>query len=346
MTLLLQVTSPIGRPIYTVLVLALAIASTLVPTSAVAEPITYGLDFNEFGHVQNTVCPDAPDGICAAVATMNSFAFLKKHYPEVYGTTKIDRGIQSNLDIAALSFATEGWTSPNGDERLGYYQRTGDALQNLWETKIQWVEDWAPGTTLFHGQAHATGTHPDTWLRGASVAQNYPDFQFLLNEIKNGEDVELVIRSTDPEKPGAHVLTLTGISFDDKNTNGVCDPKECLLAWIDPNFPDGVKFSDRIEFTNGRLEFFEGFSLRQVVFIDAAFAESPVPAPSTIVLIAGGLIVLALVRDRARRKWGFLNKGTDLVRSSFSAGFPTQAPESNSHRPPSSAGRHRAGWSS
>jgi hypothetical protein len=267
-----------------------------------AATVSYSNPFANYGTVPNSSCAAAPGGICAAVASINSFVYLKNQYPGMYGGTNIDKGNQANPTAAANDFAVNGWMSPGGAMRQGYYQRAGDVDKNFWETKIDWLEDFAPGRTRYAGQVNAPQTNPNTWYQpgGVTVQSVYPTWPFLIQQMSTGEDIELVIRNA---AGNGHAITLTGISFDDMGAmNGLCDAGEnCTLKYQDPNDPTNEKtVMAMFDGTNMRLKFTDATTFNAEVYIDAAFSESPVPEPATFVLIVWAAVNVLLAR-RARK---------------------------------------------
>jgi hypothetical protein len=196
---------------------------------------------------------------------INSFVFLDNHYPSVYPGNKLIPG--NNPNQATQWFSTAGWDGPNG-HREGYYTRVtppfrGDADAVLLQTKKDWVNDWAPGTTRFESMLKSGGT--------------YPTIEFLANEICHHEDVELAV---DIAPIGAHLITLTAISCDMAGN--------CKIRYQDPNDPQHEQpavdlfTSHTIDHPNELFFYFKAFG--GSAFIRSAFAESPVPEPPTWLL--------------------------------------------------------------
>jgi len=134
-----------------------------------------------------------------------------------------------------------------------------------------------------------------TWRRPAGLTAGYPTWDFLLREVKNGEDVELFLKQVN----GApyHVVTLTGLEIDN------LDPTKRFIRYQDPNDPTREKREAlRFNAVSGRWEFTDQLTFGgNSVFIEAAFAESPiVPLPAAIWLMLPGLgALLTLQRRRA-----------------------------------------------
>jgi len=250
-------------------------------------PFSYSEDFSKFGRVQNQNC--GIGGICGAVAMVNSFVFLQNMYPGIYGPTPL---VSADPTADSLKFALDGWQTGTNPARTGYYNRVAagtTGIKELWETKVDWVTDYAPGTTVFAGMTAFVDSTAD-WKLGQFVTLGYPTIAFLAQEIKNGEDVEASISKLD--NTGSHAITLTGIACDAQNN--------CTLKYQDPNFPT-VERSVPLNLNAGqgnRIQFSEAGTFDADVYLYLAFAESPVPEPGTIALGAIGLILIVVFRRR------------------------------------------------
>ena len=249
------------------------------------------LDYDDFGHVEN-------DGNrCAATATINSFKYLWTKYPDRYGNTRLLRGgAASGNDLeAARDALVDGWTNLDGTTRSG--MGCGTDYKSFWETKVHWIEDWAPGTTTFDGMVSITGDDPTKWYGGSVLENAFPTWAFLWTELHHGEDVELTLYDDASKK--WHAVTLTGLQFKDTDGDGVWDPGEQRgIFWLDPDKPD--------QFYNSTLQLYEGRLLlgyntggsSKTVSIRGAYSESPIPEPTTFALLGLGLFGVAFIRRR------------------------------------------------
>jgi hypothetical protein len=237
------------------------------------------LPFNLYGQQPNLCPPSNPQGICAAVASINSFAFLQNQYPGIYGTSLLPNLQNDGTDPTdALAFGTTGWQVGGNPARQGYYPRPGNAYSDYIQTKRDWIEDHAPGRTVY-----------EVRYAGAGGA---PDVAWLAEQIQNGQDVEFFVQGTD----FFHALTLTGIGCSDHNY------VDCYIKYQDPNDPD-TEYQLPINPTgpSGALQLTGVLGDGGVTLtITGAFAESPVPEPATLVLIGGALVGLAYYRRRRR----------------------------------------------
>jgi hypothetical protein len=200
--------------------------------------------------------------------------------------------------------------SPQG----GSAPTCGASDQSWWETKVQWIEDFAPGTTTLAGMLDAD---PTGWLKGSSLTNAVPTFDFLWRELAANEDVEIGIQLPNSR----HAVTLTSLTFEDDNGNGQWDTARefASIDYIDPNCPLG-RDKDHPRSTiagltlgaDGRLHFpwvnGDGSTCDPNITppVDAsirlAYAESPVPEPATIVLLGIGIGAAAAARKRSRRR--------------------------------------------
>jgi len=128
-----------------------------------ADPFVYTEDFSKFGQQKNFTCPGpGAGGVCAAIAAINSFAFLENMYSGVY-----DSNLLPNYDpltktdkTDATAFAVGSWGEPNfphtddPDTDNGYYARSAqpgfDANRSYLDTKKDWFSDHVRGNnTIF-----------------------------------------------------------------------------------------------------------------------------------------------------------------------------------------------------
>jgi len=278
------------------------------------------LDITDYGHVRN-ISP----GYCAAAATINSFAYLWNTYPEVYGSTQLFRdydsttpGIdQADFDLAMIELA-EGWTY-NGVSRDGIYARTDGcppgASAAFWNTKLQWLSDWAPYTTMVGGQmAFTKNLHYDIGLQDQTV----PQWNFLYGCLLGGCDIELGLYQ---QVGDAHAVTLSGMYFQDTvAANNWWDIGEPIrFEYIDPN---QYAYSDTNDPDYAAIRAWEAPITADVTYnvncfefdwwqndntftVGLAFAEAPVtsgptPEPSAFVLLLSGIPMALWVRRRKR----------------------------------------------
>ena len=197
--------------------------------------VTIQLPYADYGHVYNTVNGQAngvPIGYCAPTATANSFVFLENHYQSIYQGMLLNGGTAINLrDSLAL-----GWNSPGGIGRPGMYNPGlgGSTDQSWWEYKVQYIEDFAPNTTVFGGM---TTDNTAGWFHGGDLTAGSPTWGYLWKEVSDAENVEIKIWANDMDS--AHALTLSSMKFNDNViANGVWDVGEArMMDYVDPNNP-------------------------------------------------------------------------------------------------------------
>lgn len=262
--------------------------------------VTKEIPYEQYGHLWNThdgTATGNPVGMCAATAITNSFSMLQNRYPDIYGTNN------SNTLVPLPPRATRDALN-NGygsiPPRPGINGcPMGD--RGMWEVKNAWIQDFANGTTFSSAEIDP---RQDTsqWAFRNGLHSGYPSFGFLLQEIMDGEDVEINIESTGAN-PFAHSLTLTRLSWDDANDNGRFDPGEMprSIGYIDPNNPTRKIDKGITLDANGAWAFMWDNGDQQVdVFIRSAMSESPfVPAPASATAIGLAGLLLAARRRRA-----------------------------------------------
>jgi hypothetical protein len=243
-------------------------------------PFDYQEDFDDFGKTPNACPVTNPKGICAAVAAINSFIFLENMYPEGYGnnlTPNVVGPSGNETDpIDANAFGVSGWTVPPNPPRQGYYPLPGSVGGTYIQTKMNWIGDHNPGTiTIF-----------DSWFAGSPDNNRVPTIADLASQLmpSSPEDVELFINGG---TGGNHALTLTGLSCEGDNYT------DCFISYQDPNDPT-VNNTESVSVVNGSLQIDDGFGN-----IYAAFSESPIPEPTSLILLG---TVIAGVAWRLRRR--------------------------------------------
>ncbi len=251
-------------------------------SAAIAGPVTYSNPFGDYGTVLNTDC--GIGGICGAAEAENSFIFLSKYYPKVYGGTKLTTGNETGANAqsnAAKDFGVNGWMS-GGTSYKGFYNRTGGTSIGRYESTLtDWFFSFAPGTSTISTFTNAK--------KGTKLLDG-----FLGPELKHHEDIELYIFL--PDMSSGHVISPTSITYDPKNKKGC---PVCSITYQDPNSPTKQQTAKLTVNGNGYLQFFNSSTFKANVIITAAAAESPkIPEPAPIALLGGGLGLLGWFRWR------------------------------------------------
>jgi len=276
----------------------LTIVLACFASAAIANNIvSFQLPFDQFGHLANS-----PDGRCAATSTINSFQYLTN----VFGADLVP-GAGTDLETARDALE-EGWIF-NDEFHPGMQAHCGDAgaFQRIWESKINWIEDFGQQGLrfLFDGMLFLPGTDLSTWMLGSVLTNAFPTWDFIYGEVTHGEDVEIAFDGIDVNGVTiSHAVTLTGVAFRDLNTNSMFDFGEPqFIDYLDPNNPlvrleapltldpDG---SLRFSWDNGNNDRVDSARIYY------ALSES-VPEPGTLflLLLAGALLSATLaVRGR------------------------------------------------
>ncbi len=163
--------------------------------------------------------------------------YLQHAYPTVYGGTLLATGPESTPAAAAIDFAYNGWTSPQGTAFSGYYSRVTQDKRNMqdwWQTMMDWTNSYAPGKTAYSGQVagFVTGENPSTWTLGSHVSNHSPTCSFLQSAATSNDFVELgiygyVVNGSQLTINGGHAIDLADITY----SNG-----SYTLSYEDPNF--------------------------------------------------------------------------------------------------------------
>ncbi len=253
-----------------------------------ADPIVVQEEMNKFGTVNQSDVKVPPnntgDNSCAPTATMNSFTFLTNMYGEVYGNSLI--GGQANWTEAAKLLAGPAYMKTSSE--------TGTTEGNWVSGKVGYLENFAPGMTIYNGMDSDDTDNRPEWDKNAN-----PTIDFLVNELSAGADVEIGIDGGDGL---GHVLTLTGVVWDDRNGDKKFDAGDTLtLNTIDPANPTvNTPLTLSPALTDGGPMTISSGAYSNYV-LTGALAESPVPEPSTFGLVGFGVISFAVGAYRRRR---------------------------------------------
>jgi len=264
----------------------------LFGSTARADWVEIQKDYELYGHVWNTDDGTGTgNGVscCCPTATINSFRYLEQKYPFLYDTNLTKGDIVGARDDLAY-----GWA-----ERAGSGMGCPSSYKDIWQNKLWYIEDFAPNTTVFSGMVN---TNVAGWYRAEDlVGGAYPTWDYLWEELGKCEDVEIGIQ---PVVTGdGHCLTLTSLKFSDDNDNGVWDTTEARkIDYLDPNNPTQLFEADLSVGAGGRLEFTwhnGGYNGPQLVYIDLAYAESPIPEPGMFLMLGMGILGLLFRRRKA-----------------------------------------------
>ncbi|MFM8671001.1 MAG: PEP-CTERM sorting domain-containing protein [Microcystis sp.] len=269
--------------------------TTWSTASRAAGMINVELPYNLYGHESNI------GGRCAATSMINSFVYLNNIRPDLYASTKLLTG--AGMDLNGDGVVDLKDSIIELDNKMGGFG-CGVNRKQAWEGKLNWFDMYAPNTTTFAGMVDEDCTG---WNGSQYLTKGVPTIDFLLGELRAGEDIELRIGFDDGS---GHYLTLTSLHIDDMDMNGMWTPGEMVsIDYIDPNCPAGMGPTPGpsvapITNPDGTWQFNWsncGNKTPQRAKITAAWAESPrVPEPSSVfgILAVGGLGLTRIWKKR------------------------------------------------
>ena len=202
---------------------ALVMLASVVPTARAQDTVGVQLDWGRFVGTGAT-SPLANDGPrCAATAMVNSFVYLI-----------ITNGGSGGKLLKG------GSTDHNGDgkvdltdtrDQLANDVHCGGTAQSIWEGKKSWLVTYACDLFSYSGMV---AEDPALWLGGSSLTKGDPTFEFLMQKLHDGEDVEIGFSLAG----GGHAVTLTSLHFIETDGNRQWNPdkgEKALIDYIDPN---------------------------------------------------------------------------------------------------------------
>lgn len=262
---------------------------------------------NLYGNLNQNAIPPPLLGAsaCGPTAVVNSYVYLEQQYPATYGRKLVPDTIPNGLyDQAELIAVAQSLIAP------GYMNTkvaVGGANSGTWADmliygKSLYIEDNAPGTTVYAAQLSSTwalpGGRPADEVPGIPkpdwVQENtIPTWQFLYDELVACEDVEILIN----DDAWGHFLTLTSFSWNDVNNDGIIQQGEgATIDYIDP--ATGLPGISPIMQQGLGTVIFVSYPNFPNAQLTMAVAESPVPEPAGLAVVGVGL--LAVFRRRRR----------------------------------------------
>ncbi len=340
---------------------SLAFALLLFSTSpAFAVLVTVSENPADFGHLNQRaigVCNGDPTDLskdrsngCGPVAAVNSFVFLQKTYPGIYDNKLVANTPNGPRDAAA-ALATD--MECNCD--------LGTASRKFLAGKAAYINREAPNTTRIEFQnVFSTPSVTPTLAFLVDQLKAKQDVELLFGYYTKNADGTFT-------QTGAHYVTLTSASFNDMNGNGRVDPGDTpdSIAIIDQWGVDTTTINGALELpatvttmmanigtvaspntrnflylTNyfGNANELNGNSNgiyrdaasggNTYVFVQMAAAESPIPEPSSLAVLAIslGLLGVCVMRCRAADSGRAPTPGTSRNKGRWRVGF---VPRSN-----------------
>lgn len=256
------------------LLLMIAALLSLNPLGALGG--TFSLELNTNGMMygnppvdqSNVPAANGPGGAnsCAPTATANSLAYLTNAFPGTYGTKLLQD--KSSVSGAAnpQPNTTAGWTTIATQIASANYMNTdennGTSVANWIAGTMSYINNNAPGTTMFESASD-------------------PSANFLFNEITNREDLEIAIFPT--ANGIGHVLTVSSVAG---TTNAQGAITSMSIDGIDPGDPTHP-FNIMLSNVGGTGDLTLTYGGNPYT-IGEAIGQSPVPEPTTLVLLGLG----------------------------------------------------------
>jgi len=221
---------------------------------------------------------------CGPVAVTNSFRYLERMYPNVYGLNGLTGG---NLVGTAVALGN----------LMGTNVVNGTWADNLIWGKRQYIENRLPGRTIYEAQYWPTwgwtvpGVAQPAWVRSV-----VPTWNWLWDQLVACEDVEILL--TYKSEGGGHFVTVKSFHWNDLNEDGFIDATEgATIDFVDPLTGAVAVASINDEGINAGLpcmqvNYLQGFQQVPVnAWITMAVKES-IPEPATIILLCLGGMML------------------------------------------------------
>ena len=271
-----------------------------------ATPIDYTvrLDPDLFGRLNQkdvTSCvkkPDDPSDFgkgCGPAAAVNSFAYLERRYPAIYGGGLIPSTGKNFTDEDLVRTAED-----LARNFMGTDKDNGTFIYDFIGGKRKYIEGKRPGKTRYAAEVDpAKNLADDTKVtRPEDVVRKVPSWQFLHGNLKSEEDVEVLVNAVTLDADGkvttidttvGHYITAVMLEWIDVDLDDVIDKSEnAKLGYVDP--VGGVLKSAGIfqNSLNGPILSI-GPTTGKTFGVTGVIKESPIPEPATL-----SLLVLAL----------------------------------------------------
>ncbi|MCY2928729.1 MAG: PEP-CTERM sorting domain-containing protein [Planctomycetota bacterium] len=232
-------------------------------------------DTSTYGHLNQNDVPGIGAVACGPAASVNSLAHLENVYPGIYGGRLVPVQSQDlNNDGSVTSY----------DHMIGTVQTLAqpqymDTAANggtyhddlIWGMQ-HYIETTSPGHTTYRAQDSWAWDDPSRPKPGFVTTQ-YPTWRFLYDELSAGKDLAVLLSWSG----GGHFVTLTGMYWKDSDIDGVIDPGEATIQYVDPW--TGSVTTKRIHqpFANGEVHADDVFG--NDALLTAAFSQGIVGIP-------------------------------------------------------------------
>jgi PEP-CTERM motif len=251
--------------------------------AAQAEFFDIEKDWTLFGNLNQNDVPGIGPVACGPAAAVNSFVYLENQYGGIYDnslTPVQNSDLDGDSDVDAYDDMIAAAMSLASPTYMNTQQPSGTWHDYFIWGKHQYIETMVPNMTIYEAQDYWNWTN---FSRPDWVDPVLPTWNFIYSELAACEDVEILLTGDD----WGHFLTLYGYQWDDVLGLGV-------MSFIDP-WTGNANWCD-IWLDQGRLETnYNGATS----FVSMAVSESPVPEPSTLLLLVGaGLVSVVYFRKR------------------------------------------------
>lgn len=304
----------IANPVVRGIALAMLL---LVAADAGAGPVDYSSDegVTNFGTLDQ-FDTGALYGSCSCgpTAAVNSFVYLENVYGSIYGTLLTALNLNAERSVAQTLAREYMHTRLDTDPPDGQVQPGGTYIGDFIAGKMAYIEAMAPNRTTYEAQVSSRVVNAPVTSEGTEVVD--PTGLFLAKQLKDGEDVELLVNKFDGsgKQTFGHYNTVIALHWINQAGDGVMHQSDgATMDFIDP--VGGVTKSRHV------YEDATGLHLvgqdQSIFDITAIVAESPikkglgVPEPAGGALTALAIAAMALGRrlaavTRSRQPIGLL----------------------------------------
>ncbi len=219
---------------------------------------------------------------CGPTAVANSLQYLQTQFPGVYsGATSLIPAGKTAQDVA-INLA-DNYMSTSND--------TGTTWTNFVDGAYNYMQAVAPGKSTFAAQAIA-GIYTGNL---AFVQNTTPTFPFLYQQLQANEDIEIGLAI--PNGGIGHFLTLASLNWNNANNSAFIQKgQNATMDFVDP--AGGVAGTASIfqSGPNAVLQTnYDGGAGYDIIIADA---QSPIPEPTPLALLAPACAGLLMLRRR------------------------------------------------
>lgn len=245
-----------------------------------------------YGNLIQYQVPAIGNFVCGPVATTNCLMYFQNRYSDIYGSLLVpaqtkDLNYSGTVDNYDHLIATTQTLA--GDDYLRTYTRIYTYHDDLIWGKRSYIEERVPGVTVYKAQDFWGWTNPQR-PRPEFVQSGNPTWDFLYTGLLSSAAIEILF-SFDS---GGHFVSVCGFEWSDLNDDGIIQQNEnAKLHFIDPL----VGSLRQAQLWNSEGTLYTDYSGGG--WISMAMSSVVVSEPGTVVVIATGLVGIAI----RRRRW-------------------------------------------